>query len=206
MVKDSTWKWIASGPPGSLQLSSGRIIIPYDMTTPQGTGGSYTAYSDDQGETWAYGNQVPDANECQAAVAPNGSLVLSMRSMTHKDRLQAYSADAGRSWSPATAVFHETQCQGSIVTHGTSMLISTAYASSRSNMTVMHSEDSGASWAPLIQVYSGTAAYSSLVVLDAGHVGLLFERDIYKRLSFFVFSHSARTSHRTNRGKGLHRV
>ena len=41
-------------------------------------------------------------------------------------------------------------------------------------------------WGKLI--YAGSAAYSSMVVLPDGRVGILFERDRYARISFAAFS------------------
>lgn len=56
------WKWVGLGPPGGLQLSSGRLLIPgYHTTLIKGDGlisKGHTLLSDDGGETW-YISRLP---------------------------------------------------------------------------------------------------------------------------------------------------
>ena len=86
---------IATGPPTSIQLPSGRIVVPAAycmagrpwMTCGGATElGSFTLLSDDLGVTWFNSTKVDRGNECQAAQCANGSLLLSMRSVIPQDR------------------------------------------------------------------------------------------------------------------------
>ena len=67
--KDYDWKVLATGPNHSIQLKSGRLVVPVWLST--GTGGNAhrpsvtaTIYSDDQGKTWQAGEiAVPCTDE-----------------------------------------------------------------------------------------------------------------------------------------------
>ena len=64
------WKVLATGPDHSIQLRTGRLIVPVWLST--GTGGNAhrpsvtaTIFSDDQGRTWHAGDiAVPNTDEC----------------------------------------------------------------------------------------------------------------------------------------------
>ena len=67
-------------------------------------------YSDDFGATWKISRTVDGAggNECQIARAPNGSLILNMRTKA-SIRQFAWSQDDGATWSPpVTAPFGQS--------------------------------------------------------------------------------------------------
>ena len=53
---ESDWKWVGSGPPGSVQLDSGRIVVPCYHTKHLKENGilswGHMMLSDDSGETW----------------------------------------------------------------------------------------------------------------------------------------------------------
>jgi sialidase-1 len=63
----SDWTWVATGPPGSLELGNGRVIIPANHIASK-SGASHAFISDDGGLTWAISTSVPGGNEDQAAV------------------------------------------------------------------------------------------------------------------------------------------
>jgi sialidase-1 len=195
------WTWVATGPPGSLQLApSGRLLVPVDYYTRSAANYSSGALlSDDGGASWRVSsNGVAGGNEAQAAALPwvgPDAVLLSMRSASGRARLAAASADGGQSWGPPWATVVESQCEASTVALPSRavLVMSSAYdPAGRTNMTLHVSGDAGRSWAPAVAVYPGPAAYSSLVVLSEGGsggsappvVGLLFERDGYARLSF----------------------
>ena len=52
-------------------------------------------------------------------------------------------------------------------------------------MTIKVSYDDGATWPAEQEIYKGSAAYSSLVSLPNGMVGLLYERDDYGEIVFW---------------------
>lgn len=51
-------------------------------------------------------------------------------------------------------------------------------------MAVRLSPDDGATWPHKLMVYEGSAAYSDIVDLGDGRVGVLFERDGYGSVTF----------------------
>ena len=187
------WTWVASGPPGSLLLSSGRIVLPIDFAG----GGSISSAvftSDDGGNAWALTlPAVEGGNECQAAWAPwlsPPALMLSMRASSGPARLVAFSHDSGSSWGPPVRTnVVETACEASTVAlpdapGGPVFAMSSAYSAKRTNMTVLTSVD-GVSWSARVNVYPGSAAYSSLVARGGeGLLGLLFERDAYAAIAY----------------------
>ena len=110
--KDYDWKVLATGPNHSIQLKTGRLIVPVWLST--GTGGNAhrpsvtaTVYSDDQGKTWKAGEiAVPctdewiNPNETVAIELSDGRVMLNVRneSKTHR-RLITTSKDGATGWT-----------------------------------------------------------------------------------------------------------
>lgn len=110
--KDYDWKVLATGPNHSIQLRTGRLIVPVWLST--GTGGNAhrpsvtaTIYSDDGGKTWLAGEiAVPctdewiNPNETVAVELADGRVMLNVRneSKTHR-RLVTISPDGANGWS-----------------------------------------------------------------------------------------------------------
>ena len=166
--------------------------MPSDHVGKHGSG-SHAIFSDDHGATWKVSSLIPHGNECQAARAGNGSVVLMMRDAESSERLLSYSHDNGATWSSPVAAFPETECEGSIVAlphhpAGHQLVISSPFSSSRKNMTLHVSSDFGATWHAALQVYPGSSAYSALVRLSPTSVGLVFEQDSYERIVWSAFS------------------
>ncbi len=106
------WKVLATGPNHSIQLRTGRLVVPVWLST--GTGGNAhrpsvtaTIYSDDQGATWRAGEiAVPctdewiNPNETVAVELADGRVMLNVRneSKTHR-RLVTISKDGATGWS-----------------------------------------------------------------------------------------------------------
>jgi sialidase-1 len=107
------WKVLATGPNHSIQLRTGRLIVPVWLST--GTGGNAhrpsvtaTIYSDDGGRTWRAGEiAVPctdewiNPNETVAIELTDGRVMLNVRneSKAHR-RLVTISPDGATAWSP----------------------------------------------------------------------------------------------------------
>ncbi len=128
--KDYDWKVLATGPNHSIQLKTGRLVVPVWLST--GTGGNAhrpsvtaTIYSDDQGKTWKAGEiAVPctdewiNPNETVAIELNDGSVMLNVRSESKAHRrLVTISKDGATGWS--TPKFDEALlepiCMGGIV-------------------------------------------------------------------------------------------
>jgi sialidase-1 len=194
----SDWIWVATGPPGSLQLlPSGRLIVPSDHQISGKPYYSHTYFSDDGGVTWNISaTSIATGNECQAVQLPwisADTVLLTMRT-TVSYRAAALSSDGGNTFGPMYPVYTETQCEGSVASlpshpSGPLLVMSSAFdVSARVNMTLHTSTDSGKTWAAAVQVYPGDAAYSALVTLGTANVGLLFERDGYTKISYASIS------------------
>lgn len=110
--KQYEWKVLATGPNHSIQLKTGRLIVPVWLST--GTGGNAhrpsvtaTIFSDDHGETWRAGDiAVPctdewiNPNETVAVELSDGRVMLNVRneSKSHR-RLVVTSPDGATRWS-----------------------------------------------------------------------------------------------------------
>jgi sialidase-1 len=182
-VVGSDWSWVATGPPGSVQLDTGRIVVPADHRSASAGAGSHVFFSDDMGASWTLGELLREGNECQAASLGNNNVILGMRPESGQPRLFSTSSDGGETWSKAFSPTNmvDPGCEGSIVSAGgndttNELFLSHAQnPSDRVNMTVFRSQDSGEHWSVLHNVWQGPSAYSSLVVLSEEAIGLLWE-------------------------------
>jgi sialidase-1 len=110
--KSYDWKVLATGPDHSIQLKSGRLVVPVWLST--GTGGNAhrpsvtaTIYSDDSGKTWHAGDiAVPcteewiNPNETVAIELADGRAMLNVRTESKAQRrLVTTSADGATHWS-----------------------------------------------------------------------------------------------------------
>ncbi|MFK7920395.1 MAG: exo-alpha-sialidase [Bacteroidia bacterium] len=194
---------VASGPGVGIQLQNGaykgRIIMPFNQG-PFGHWMAYAAYSDDAGQSWAYGEVAFPlteglANEVQMVERKDGSIMLNARSMgTAKYRKIAISEDGGQNWSGLVndSTLIESRCQASIIRHSFSPSImvfaNPATQEGRTNGTIRLSYDEGETWPIARTIYTDSFAYSCLVSLNTDSLGLLFEADNYGRIVFARFS------------------
>jgi sialidase-1 len=110
--KDYDWKVLATGPNHSIQLRTGRLIVPVWLSTGEGGNAhrpsvTATIYSDDQGTTWKAGDiAVPctdewiNPNETVAVELNDGRVMLNVRSESKAHRrLITSSPDGATNWS-----------------------------------------------------------------------------------------------------------
>lgn len=138
------WQFFGTGPPGSLQLTSGRVLVPAYHSYVRGLEGhgdlpisqlynnlgrGHAMMSDDDGDTWQLGKQWPNkgqgGDEQQFVQLKNGSILSNLRSFSlgsPQFRLQARSDDGGESFTSTTLVNVMPQpfngCQGSTFRFG----------------------------------------------------------------------------------------
>lgn len=191
-VKLAGWGWYATGPCHGIQISkgpyTGRMIVPCDyMETGTGRKGySHVIYSDDAGETWKLGGITPaislNPNESTVAEMSDGKLMLNMRVSNNNNlRMRSVSSDGGLTWStPVSALtLVDPVCQGSLISANTgtqhTLFFSNPASTTRTNMTIKMSTDDGDSWPKVFSVYTGPSAYSDLVVVGDGEIGILYE-------------------------------
>lgn len=180
-VKRPDWTWYATGPCHSIQLQSGRLLIPCDHRVRAGTVTdehrySHVIYSDDHGATWQIGGVVgvEGTNECAAVETTDGAVHLNCRDQARRGRrVVAWSYDDGLTFPDAA--FDETliepACQGTVERlttarqHGKNrLLVCNPAGATRDTLTVRLSYDEGHTWARSKVLEPGPAAYSDLAV------------------------------------------
>lgn len=189
-LHDANFGWIGTGPPASLFLSSGRIVVPsyrakFHFADGYGAS-SMMYYSDDLGVTWNVSSAVGGVlwtSECQAIEIAKNHLILNARCEPWPFRCESESTDGGETWSDAAIVSSQIQpwggCEGSIVRDVQTGIVyysspgSTSYL--RFNMTLYSSSDNGISFSFVRQLYAGRSAYSSLTFLTNGSLSILYE-------------------------------
>lgn len=209
-VKDGAWGWYATGPCHATVLKrgahAGRLLIPCDHRVGGGWG-SHVIYSDDHGTTWELGGLVSQSgnmgpNECVAVELVDGRVYLNARNQSSGDRrIIAYSEDGGETFTAPVMdeQLLEPTCQGSAVRAKATdagddenmiLFSNPATTSSRTRMTVRRSYDETETWDEGKLIYSGPSAYSDLVKLSDGRIGLLFEKggaSPYETITFVRF-------------------
>lgn len=174
---------------------------------------SHIFYSDDHGRSWQLGGTVAQhTDECQVAELADGELLINMRNYLARDggqpdrggmRTIARSRDGGQTWNEfdVDRQLVEPLCQASLVAapaadrsqvadnvDGPDKVVhffsNPATRDKRRNMTVRASFDGGRTWPNSRVVDAGSAAYSSLAVLPGARLGLLYERNDYRAITF----------------------
>ena len=165
-------------------------------------------YSDDRGQTWKRSEIVPHsgkmswASESKLAELPDGTLVLNSRTFVNdgsKQRLRtrSFSSDGGRTWTTLEndPALETVSCNGSLIAvphpgrNETAVLLCSVPAGpKRTHGTVYVSLDGGKTWPRKKVVVPGAFAYSSLVVLPDGKIGLFYESDGYREIRLVRFS------------------
>ena len=194
---------VGTGPPGSIQLRSKRIVVPaYHTSTPwPNIDGAlsevHMMISDDEGKSWYIGGNITDwvlqfPNENQAVILDGDNVFVNARTLL-TDRIGALSKDGGLTFGPHFVLKGLPQplegCQGSTIRHpvtGTLFYSGPATVSPyRHNMSVYTSTDDGLTWDARAVVHSGASAYSSLAMLYGGNsIGLLYEWSNETKLVF----------------------
>jgi sialidase-1 len=187
-AKNPDWTWYATGPGVSVQLESGRLVVPCDHAV-KGTKvmGSHLLLSDDRGETWRIGGVVaPDVNECQVVEVAPDRLLLNMRNHprrrpTPTGRSISVSDDGGRTLAPARIdpALPEPGCQAGLIRlpgpDARLLFTNPASLTRREAMTARLSLDGGATWPRSTLLTAGPAAYSCPAAWPDGAAGCLYE-------------------------------
>lgn len=206
-VKKKSWTWYATGPCHAIQLTGGRIVAPCDhgnfIDGKAGESTSHVIYSDNGGRTWKIGGDPGVGNESTVTELPGGDVMLNMRGTRPKDRKSlgyarwvAISHDDGKSFDAPFLErgLVEPVCNASIINYATdgrltdTLLFSNpADTTQRRSMTLHLSRDRGRTWEKALVLTEGPTAYSDLVVLPDGDVGIFYEcgdKRPYERIRF----------------------
>lgn len=204
-VKHPDWTWYATGPCNGIQLRSGRLLIPCDHVRADKSMWSHVVYSDDRGKSWKPGGAVgPQCNESTVAELADGTLLLNMRAYRGRHRrLSSRSRDGGLTWTELREEesLVEPVCQASLLRAGKLLLFANPASETRRNMTVKMSPDGGLTWTVLRSIHDGPSAYSNLVDLGRGQVGLLYERgnaNPYETIAWTTLSAGKSTAGRSS--------
>jgi len=192
------WTWVGFGPPASLQLSSGRIIVPmYFSSAPIYDNGLLTSAialsSDDDGEIWQLSSTVPNgfmgavrgitSNECQVIELADGFLLMNSRTL-FGNRIQSQSFDDGDTWTQMERTILPNPligCEGSIAVEQDDFLLHTGSVgpgnkAKRVRMTLFESSDEGDSWnEKQVLQEDGSVSYSALWKFLDGRMVVFFE-------------------------------
>lgn len=204
-TKPENAKLIATGPHAGIRLmrgdKKGRLIIPSNDAPEFGKWSVYAIYSDDHGKTWKRGESAANKdgvpNETAIAEVREGAVMINARKWTGAGvRKVAVSTNGGTRFAPTEnddALFCNST-QGALLRYsfaddktagGKSRLIFSGVGGPRrENGTVYLSYDEGKTWAHKKMTIPGYFAYSGLVRLSTGDIGLIYESTGHSEIRF----------------------
>jgi len=195
-LKDPTWQGIFVTSGTDIQLRSGRFLLALVARDRVGVIHSVDAYSDDHGKSWHVGRIIGDAtDESHPIQLRNGDVMQNMRN--GKTRAIAISKDGGATFGAVThdAALIDPTCNAGITRYDngkTHLILFTNDASTRrENLTIKASYDDGRTWPLQKNIYPGPAAYSTVIQLQNGSIGVLYEygkTDSVERIGFAHFN------------------
>ncbi len=195
-VRDPSWHALFPTSGTHFVTSSGRMLVPLVVLDAAKKITARNAYSDDGGRTWKVGPPVaPDTDESKAVETGVGVVLQNARNGPR--RLVARSSDGGASFSGAAhdEALPDAGCNAGLARYrhgGRDLLLFTNAASTRrENLTIKVSADGGRSWTKGRTIHAGPSAYSTVVPLRDGSIGVLYERggqSPYERITFVRLS------------------
>ncbi len=183
----SSWYACFAGSGRGLQLKDGRLIYILAVRPTSTVGGTlqnWTLYSDDRGKTWSISDNYATSlgDEAKAIELEDGTILMSIRNPNKGYRRFSKSTDSGKSWGESylNETLKEANCNGDIMRceyNGESYLVHSLPNSSttRENVSFFISADEGDTWTFAKQLVDGYSAYSSMVELSDGTIGVLVE-------------------------------
>lgn len=181
---------------GRLVVAANHSAAPPKGSTATGRDakyyGAHAIYSDDGGRTWhlgfadrTYDGRV-NANESSVAELPDGRLYFSARDQggtSPGNRLDTYSSDGGETLDRPYAIQPTLNdvpvVQGSVLqlqgARAPLLFSGPSVPTARRSMALWRSTDGGATFTKAVTLSSWRAAYSDLVQLGGGRVGVLYE-------------------------------
>lgn len=170
---------------GDILLSA--CVLPRDYPDPMPEPWPIEAhlfYSKDEGQTWTL-DPVPGyglADEAKLALLPDGRLLMSSRRGSYGPRgINTAVKDGNGIWQWEGERFSEgleaNPCNADILPIEKGLVLHSYIKDKkqRSGLTLAVSRDGGLSWSDIYTLQSGAAAYSTMVQLKNGDIGVLYE-------------------------------
>ena len=192
-VKDSATQGIfaSSGMGGRIPSGphEGRLIHSFVLRRGDELLGAL-AFSDDHGETWRLGAEIPKGNESAVACLADGTILFHSRSTPY--RLSGISRDGGatiESFGPHSELPDPSDNGSLCVLRSGSVVCTHNHDHDLRRRTVAkRSSDGGLTWPEAVLIESDSSAYSTSCELADGRIGVLFERWAYTEMVFCRFS------------------
>ena len=204
--------WVATGPPGGVQLPSGRLVTAAYYNRADQQTRAYAVFSDDGGRTWERGADVePDSTPGrqvwgggESQVVPFGGgegLAMLIRARTlakgvgdvgHNHAL-AFSTDGGATFSNSTRMAIETvYCEGSLAAAGNGDLLVSSPSTNngvRADLSLFAaSKAAPTNFTKVLTLYTGASAYSSMLCGESSCLNL-FEIEGSKAIALVAFKY-----------------
>jgi len=199
-VKDPTWRSINPGPGQGIQLQwqtaiqgnhNGRLIFPAIVRAGNSNFYVATIFSDNNGVSWQKGNFTPVSGPTEADMVElnNGTLLLSARNDggSAGTRYHFLSDDGGNTWIQTTHDLAVSKVDIGLTRYSAvrsgdvedrivvSAPMGTSAGPNRNNLAIWSSFDEGATFGAPHQLVYGKSAYSDIVTLNDGSIGIIYE-------------------------------
>ncbi|MEZ9594126.1 exo-alpha-sialidase [Shewanella sp. 10N.261.52.F9] len=211
-VKDPTWRSINPGPGQGIQLQwqtlaqgehNGRMIFPAIVRAGNSLFYVATVFSDDNGLTWNKGELTPVSGPTEADMVElnDGSLLMSARNDggAAGTRYHFLSHDGGITWTQTSHDLVVSKVDIGLTRYSATRTgapediiiatapIGTASGPNRNNLGIWLSTDEGANFGTPHQLVYGMSAYSDVVTLNDGSIGVIYEATGSTLLKFLNF-------------------
>jgi len=182
-LRDGAWQAMFATSGTHFQTSRGRYLVPLVVRDGAGVMAARNAYSDDAGRTWRVGAAIGGAgmvtDESKAVELADGRVMQNLR-MGKQDgrRGVAISTDGGVTFGPVTLqdALPDPSCNAGLARVGRRLWFSNAAsATRRERLALRFSHDSGRSWQTRAVLEEGSAAYSTVIGLRGGAIGVMYE-------------------------------
>jgi sialidase-1 len=199
-VKDPTWRSINPGPGQGIQLQwqtasqgshNGRLIFPAIVRAGNSNFYVATIFSDDNGASWQKGNFTPVSGPTEADMVElsDGSLLLSARNDggAAGTRYHFLSDDGGVTWLQTSHDLAVSKVDIGLIRYSAvrsgdvedrilvSAPMGTTSGPNRNNLAIWSSLDEGVTFGTPHQLVYGMSAYSDIVTLNDGSIGIIYE-------------------------------
>lgn len=205
---------VLAGPAHGIQLErgdhAGRMVVPLWAMNPAGA--LVLVYSDDAGRTWQKGATYTTVNGVQAQ-EPNlferndGSIYVMARdenggAVEGYDKSRAVSSNGGETFTGPflnVTTLLAPNVQGAVLRLRSTLdgddynrVLFSSPSDGRNRMMIRSSYNEGANWTGVNDggvIFAGESAYSDMVELANGRIGLLYERGEDNPYQLIVFNH-----------------